>query len=297
MSIPINITCVPCHMRRLTKILGPLGTDEQLTAFVKKWMAMVSQYGPEVDSAICGYDTDLLIEKVYGVNPADLVAEDRRRANQFALERVDRLREMVEESDDPVYAGLQCAILGNYLDFSALMGQVSFDRMDDMLEKMKDFQLDRETVARFTKELETGKKLLILTDNAGEIGFDRVFAQVIRKLYPHLEIVFCVRGGYWYNDATREDARAVELEFPVIDNGNAVGGTVIELLGPEAKEAFDTADVILSKGMGNTETLYGCGKNIYYAFLVKCQRLAEVFQAPLMQAIFAKENRQLTMEN
>lgn len=33
---------------------------------------------------------------------------------------------------------------------------------------------------------------------------------------------------------------------------------------------MDAADVILSKGQGNVETLYGCGYPIFYAFLVKC---------------------------
>ena len=137
--------------------------------------------------------------------------------------------------------------------------------------------------------METGKKHLYLTDNAGEIGFDRIFAEEIAKKYPQLEILFCVRGDVILNDATRADAAAVGIPFPVIDNGNRVPGTQLDLLSREAKEAMDTADVILAKGMANCETLHGCGYNVYYAFLVKCQRFVDRFKKPMLTHMLVKE--------
>lgn len=290
MSISMNSTCIACRVDRITKTLGHLGTEEQLTEFLKKWMAMAAQYPPEVDSARCGYYTDRLAEQFYGIDPAALMVKDREDSNRFVAERIDQIRARVEEADDPVYAGLQYAILGNYLDFAALADKVSFDELEGMLDKVRDFVLDKGVVAQFAADLEKGKKLLILTDNAGEIGFDRVLAQVLKKHYPHLEITFCVRGLPVANDATREDAKAVGIEFPVIDSGNAVGGTAPEIMSLESKNALETADVILAKGMGNTESLFGCGLNVYYAFLVKCQRFAEFFNAAMMQAMFVKDS-------
>lgn len=292
MSIPMNSTCIACRVERITKTLGHLGTEEQLTEFLKKWMAMASQYPPEIDSARCGYYTDRLAEQFYGIDPASLMVKDREASNRFVAERIDHIRARVEQSVDPVYAGLQYAILGNYLDFAALAGKVSFDQLEGMLDKVKDFVLDKAVTDGFARDLEKGKKLLILTDNAGEIGFDRVLAQVLKKRYPHLQIVFCVRGLPVANDATREDAAAVGMEFAVIDSGNAVGGIAPELMSAEAKNAMDTADVILAKGMGNTESLFGCGLNVYYAFLVKCQRFVEFFHADMMQAMFIKDKPQ-----
>jgi uncharacterized protein with ATP-grasp and redox domains len=52
---------------------------------------------------------------------------------------------------------------------------------------------------------------------------------------------------------------------------------------------MEQADVILSKGMGNVETLLGCGKNIYYAFLVKCQRFVNLMERPLMTPLLLRE--------
>ena len=130
---------------------------------------------------------------------------------------------------------------------------------------------------------------MYLTDNAGEIGFDRVFAEQIAKKYPQLAITFCVRGGPVLNDATREDAAEVGVPFPIIDNGNTIGGTELRLLSDEARNALESADVIIAKGMGNVETAYGCGYNIYYAFLVKCQMFADRFGKPLMTPMLVRE--------
>lgn len=85
---------------------------------------------------------------------------------------------------------------------------------------------------------------------------------------------------------------AVGVPFAVIDNGSCIGGTELRRLGQEAKAAFESADVIISKGMGNNETLYGCGYNVYYAFLVKCKLFQDRFQKPLMTPMLVSEQMQ-----
>ena len=81
------------------------------------------------------------------------------------------------------------------------------------------------------------------------------------------------------------------IPFPIIDNGNRIAGTLIDQLGQEAKQALETADVIIAKGMANTETMWGCGYNVYYAFLVKCQRLKSFFNQPLFTPILVRDSR------
>jgi uncharacterized protein with ATP-grasp and redox domains len=160
-----------------------------------------------------------------------------------------------------------------------------------MLDKGLEMELDMQNYAALCRDMENGKTLLYLTDNAGEIGFDRVFAEQIAKKYPHLNITFCVRGDVAQNDATREDAAAVGIPFPIIDNGNRVAGTQLDLLSEEAEIALKTADVIIAKGMANTETMYGCGYNIYYAFLIKCQRFVTEFGRPMFTPMLVKERK------
>ena len=146
-----------------------------------------------------------------------------------------------------------------------------------VLDSALEMELDEACYEKLREDLAAGSKLLYVCDNAGEIGFDRLLAEQIHAVYPDLQITFCVRGGPASNDATREDAAEVGIRFPVIDNGCTVAGTELDLLPPQTLERFQTADVILSKGQANVETLYGCGLNIYYLFLIKCVRFQEFF--------------------
>ena len=288
MSFAIDTQCLLCHLRRNLEVVKPLGTEEQAMAFAKDLMRLYLDAPEGVASPWFNPAVADLMLQHYGL-PLDRMKEEKELSNRFVMERLDLIRQKVEHAPDPVFAGLQFSILGNYLDFAALQGQVSFEKLDEMLDKAFDLELDQQVYHNFCTELESGRKLLYLTDNAGEIGFDRIFAEEIAKKYPHLEITFCVRGDIIINDATRADAEAVGIPFPVIDNGNRVPGTQIDLLSQEAKAALDAADVILAKGMANCETMFGCGYNVYYAFLVKCQRFVDRFSKPMLTPMLVKE--------
>ena len=288
MSIPTNSYCVECLLNKHLPNVRTLGDDETAYRFSKALMQLFLDADPKDNSSVIGARINQLYMDLYGL-PQDRFQEEKEASNRFVMERLEQIRVCTESAADPVYAGLQMAVLGNYIDFSALQGEVSFDKLEDMLQKALQMELDRQVYHRLRQELSTARRLLYLTDNAGEIGFDRIFAEQLQKAYPQLQITFCVRGGPAQNDATRADAAAVGIPFPVIDNGNTVPGTELSLLSSEAKRAMEAADVILSKGQGNAETLLGCGYNIYYAFLIKCPRFIDRYQKPKLTAMLVAE--------
>ena len=62
-------------------------------------------------------------------------------------------------------------------------------------------------------------------------------------------------------------------------------GRVIDLdlgdlsyINKEAEDLIRNGDVVISKGQGNFESLNGCGLNIYYLFLCKCDWFVRRFQ-------------------
>ena len=290
MSLHVTAQCLMCHFNRTMKKAVAQGDDKKAMAFARDLMQMYASAPEDISSPWYNPQVSALFSRHFGLEEEQYL-EEKDLSNRFVMDRFDTIYALAENAEDPVLAGLQLAILGNYMDFAALQDQVSFEKLDQMLRDALNMQLDMAVYEALRQDLQKGRKLLYLTDNAGEIGMDRIFAQQIHKAYPHLEITFCVRGGLTVNDATREDAAFVGIPFPVIDNGNLVSGTQLDQLSPEAKEAMDTADVIISKGMANTETLYGSGYPIYYAFLVKCVRFVEEFKKPLMTPMLVKEPR------
>ena len=290
MGIHFDSQCLLCHLERNLEIANKLGSKEQAMAFARDLMQVYVNAPKEKSSPWFNPPAADLLHKHYGWD-IDCYRQEKIDSNRFVMERLDTIAEKINHSDDPVFAGLQFAILGNYLDFSALRGNVSFEMLEDMLAKALEMELDAEIYQQFCNDLSKAKRMLYLTDNAGEIAFDRLFAEAIARKYPDLQITFCVRGGIATNDATREDAKDVGLPFPVIDNGNRVPGTQMDELSQEAQEAFDAADVIVAKGMGNCETMFGCGYNVYYAFLIKCKRFVSLFDKPLFTPMFIRDKK------
>ena len=291
MSIAMDAACLQCSLRRNIETVQSLGSAEDTMDFARELMRMYLEGPKDVPSTWFSPKITQLLHDRYGLE-IDRFRQEKLDSNALVLSHMDDIRSRVMGAENPILAGLQFAILGNYLDFSALQGQVSFEKFTQMLDSAQEMRFDIAVFERFRQDLRKGKKLLYLTDNAGEIGFDRIFAEDIAKIHPNLEITFCVRGGPTLNDATREDAAAVGIPFRVIDNGNLVPGTQLDLLSAEAKQAVETADVILAKGMANVETMLGCGYNIYYAFLVKCQRFVNLFGKPLMTPMLVGEYKE-----
>ena len=288
MSIGMDAQCFLCHLRRNVETARKLGDEETATAFAKALMELYLTMPPDKASPTVAPATNALFQKFYGL-PEDRYREEKEASNAFVMERLNAIRNRVQQAQDPVFAGIQMAILGNYIDFSALQGEVSFEKLDDLLDTAGQMELDQQVYEDLCDRLSGAENLLYLTDNAGEIGFDRVLAEILAKTYPNLKITFCVRGGPALNDATRADAQAVGIPFPVIDNGNTVPGTDLDLMGSEAREAFETADVIFAKGQANVETLLGCGYPIFYAFLIKCPRFIERFNKPKLTPMLVSE--------
>ena len=274
----LDSQCILCLLKRHSETAAKYGDEGQVTAFTRDLMHMICAGPVEMSAPFYTPGITKLFTEHFGLAD-DRFAEEKEASNRYALERFDRLTQMVRSAEDPLYAGLQGAILGNYIDFSALQGEVSFEKLDAMLELLHTIEVDRATFEALRADLSRGWELLYLTDNAGEIVFDRVWLEVIRDTFPGLAITVCVRGGPAQNDATRADAQAVGMPFPVIDNGTRIPGTVLELASEELNAALSTADVILAKGQANVETLLDTdhGYNVYYAFLGKCKRFIDRF--------------------
>ena len=290
MAILTDSRCLLCHFRKNIDTARGLGSEAQATIFARELMKIYLDSPADVGATWFGPATAELFDRIYGVGP-DRFLEEKRQSNDFVLARMEQIRSRIKRAEDPVLAGLKFAILGNYIDFSALYGEVSFEKLEEMLLSALEMELDMDVYRSLCRELERGGKLLYLTDNAGEIGFDRLFAEAIAEKYPGVEITFCVRGGPALNDATRDDAAQVGIPFPVIDNGNLVPGTELKILGAVAREALEQADIIIAKGQANAETLLDSGYNIYFAFLIKCVRFMERYDLPKLTPMLVKERK------
>ena len=214
----------------------------------------------------------------------------KRKYNDLVLGMEESLREEIEKSEDPLAKALIMARVGNYIDFGA-MNHVD---QDEFLTLFRDTEMredDRRTYVSFLEACEKGKTFLLVCDNCGEIVLDKLLLEQIVRRFPHLTMKALVRGGEVLNDATADDAVYVGLDniAEIISNGDAIAGTVYDLMPETAKKAMDEADVILAKGQGNYETMSDQGRHIFYEFLCKCDLFTSRFKVPRLTGIFTEE--------
>ncbi|KPA18195.1 protein containing Domain of unknown function DUF89 [Candidatus Magnetomorum sp. HK-1] len=136
--------------------------------------------------------------------------------------------------------------------------------------------------------MNAAKNILFLGDNAGEIVFDRLLIETIKK-----PATYAVRGFPIINDALKKDAIDVGLDqvATIIDNGAGYPGTVIEMCSDSFQSAFEKADLIISKGQGNFETLCDTKGPICMIFMVKCQQVVQHVQELYSPAIPVKQGQ------
>lgn len=214
----------------------------------------------------------------------------KKKYNDLVLRMEETLREEIEKSRDSLAKALIMARVGNYIDFGA-MNHVDKDEFLTLFRDTEMREDDRLTYESFLKACEKGKTFLLVCDNCGEIVLDKLLMEQIAKRFPYLTIKALVRGGEVLNDATAEDAAYVGLNnvAEIISNGDAIAGTVYDMMPEEARKALDEADVILAKGQGNYETMSDQGRHIFYEFLCKCDLFTSRFKVPRLTGIFIEE--------
>ena len=177
------------------------------------------------------------------------------------------------------------AMAANYIDFARLP-DLDEGAVDTVVKAAERANPVEQTLCLLKSKLKTAKSLCVLHDNCGEIVLDKILIRVILRQYPHIFVNSVVRGSDIINDVTRADAEFINLsEFSrVIDNGTDVPGTYLKQINRDTARLLSESDVIISKGLGNLETLYGEGYSAFYMFTCKCEHISQRFDAEIMSA-------------
>lgn len=279
-----------CLLKRQANVLKDMEQEEIKTNYFKEVMRILSEAKEGETAPVIVARFNELHQRYFG--RAYSFEEIKEKYNQCMLEKEAEIREKIKNTANPLKTALIYARVGNYIDFGAL-GNVTEDKLLELMERVKTETLDEIEYDYFQQDLKQAEKLAYLTDNCGEIVLDKLLIEQLKESYPRLEITVIVRGGKVLNDATIEDAKMTGITklVKVIDNGTQVAGTDLNSISQEAMAVIEDADLILSKGQGNFETLNGCNKNIYYLFLCKCEWFVKRFGLKQFEGVFVNDHR------
>ncbi len=284
-----NLDCIYCIIQKADERCEKLNSDQnQKLIFMKNVFSLIGESKEDVTAPYLSKCVNDLLLSEFG--STEDYSELKTKYNKLMLGLEDTIEKKINSDDDPLLSALRYAMVGNFIDFAA-MDTIDSKKLNELIRTAKAQNIDQSLYTSFCRELSSSKNLVYLLDNAGEIVFDKLFIKTIKAKYPNLQITAIVRGVPVFNDVTLTDAKEVGLDkvVPVFDNGTDIPGTQLDKIGEDAKKAIENADLIISKGQGNFETLYGCGKNIYYIFLCKCDLFVRRFQLPQFSGVFANE--------
>lgn len=284
----LNATCIACIVKRQEESIAAETDEDKKLAYIKEVLKILYDNADTESAPVTTEFIGAARKRYFGEDENFRVLKEKY--NRVMLRYEEQIEARIRSGPDPLAAAILFARAGNYIDFGA-MGDIDDDRLDELLDGALQEELDAREYALFTSELRKATRAAYLTDNCGEIVMDKLLIREMKRQNPRLRIDVVVRGKPVINDATREDAEMVGIhrEASVIENGTGAAGTDLKRISPEAKDALECADFILSKGQGNFESLHGCGMNIYYLFLCKCEWFVRRFGLERFKGVFVHE--------
>ncbi len=260
-------TCIPCYLKQALSAAQEVTSDPDVQRRVVNEAAKLL---PDLtlETTPAENSTQVLWRVQEVLNCPDPFAVKKRQYNELALKMYPELKALVERSEAPLQAAVKVAAAGNIIDLG-ILSNVDVN-LDLILEEVLTRGLTVDEIDALEQELATSKRLLYLADNAGETVFDMVLIEELAT--RGADTVVAVKGAPILNDVTMEDALAVQMDrvARIVSNGSPMIGTDLKTCSEEFLSEFHTAELIISKGQANFETLNETSAPIFFILKAKC---------------------------
>lgn len=281
-----SLDCMPCFVRQALDAARLVSSDEFFQAeIVRNTLQWASECNLTQPPPKMAQKVHRFIREATG-NP-DPYQSIKNKMNLVAAEFLPELRKLIRNSESPLLTAAHLAIAGNIIDMG-IFSQV--DHND--IRKSIDRSLGENVAGHpgdFLQRVSGAQHIVYLADNAGEIIFDQLLMEQIG--IPR--ITLAVRGYPILNDICMADVDNLKLpqELKVIHNGSDAPGTLLAETSEEFQRAFDRADLIISKGQGNYETLSDADYPIAFLFQAKCPVIARELNVEEKQHMMLLQNK------
>lgn len=273
------LDCLPCVMRQALeisrKVTGREDLHEAVMADAIRILAGFRSYrsAPEICRAV----NQRVRERTGSQDPYRSVKDEAVRS---ALSVYPLVKRYVQDKGNTLYWGLKASAVGNIMD-AALYENVT---VDESIGKELDRAFAVCDADRLADRLRNARTLLLIGDNAGETVFDRIFIEGLKDI----RVFYAVRGAPVINDATAEDAVASGLGecAAIVSTGCDAPGVLPDECGEEFLNLYRAADIVISKGQGNYETLSDEPREIFFLLKAKCPVIARSLGVDLNEYVF-----------
>ncbi|HHI30429.1 hypothetical protein B6V01_003195 [Methanosarcinales archaeon ex4572_44] len=267
--------CAACLLSRV-QFEAALSTDDyelQMQALKTGLRVLASTFEKERSTNVIS--TQVHREVYETLNDSDPYLELKKLSNTAALRLLPSVKNQIRESEDPFRDAVVAVTIGNTLDFGVQGFKAPIANFNKVFKELGANGLAIDDTDEIRK-LASGD-VTYLTDNCGEIVLDTLLFEQIHALGGTITLV--VRGAPILNDATIEDVQNLGIEKQVdrvLTTGSNAVGICMKEVPDEVRVAIESADIIISKGMANYESLTEHNyRPIAYLMQAKCKPVAE----------------------
>lgn len=270
----IDYACLPCLVNQVVRVADITKAENKDLLFKKVFAYLSNLDFSKSNPEVIGTTYRLIKEHVKNDDP---YGETRTYYNRLFLSMLDQFDAKIADSDNPFKQALKYAILGNIIDFNPIHNS-STEEIMKWFTNVDKLSLTIDHSEKLTSDLGSAQTLVYLGDNCGEICLDKLFLKRIKEHNPSIHIYFGVRGASIVNDSIEDDAYSVGIDeyADIISNGDDSLGTILSRTSFEFNHIYQIADVVISKGQANYESLSEqVNKNIYFLLMTKCEVIAK----------------------
>ena len=269
-----HLDCIPCFLHQSLEAARMATSDEKKHEEVMK---KVMNHLQTIDFTHSPPEISQHVHHIIRTitNNLDPYKKVKKEANQHAKQQYPTLKKMVNDSENPLLTAAKLAIIGNVIDF----GTMNRMNIEDMVENIAHKPFDDSGYQRFRQRVKQAKEIVYLADNTGEIFFDRLLIEQLHKENRH--ITYVVKQYPIINDATIDDALYAGIdEYADIIAGDkdatySAPGLILSNMSSELQKILKNADLVISKGQGNYESLSDVDREIFFLLMVKCPLVAD----------------------
>ena len=285
----LSMECLPCFLGQMVHVSRRLNlSDEAGERLMLRVLDLLRDFHAIGGTAEMSAKVMEALVDISGI--ADPYLEDKRQSNRWMEDILTAYRAKHPELAFADAARL--AVAGNVIDLGAFPDL----NVETVLETVQGVAT-RPFVTDHTKSLleavQSARRILYITDNAGEIVTDRFFL----RFFPKERVTLLVRGAPVLNDITLDDARELGLdeELEVLASGHEGPGFDPLRASPQARQRWDEADLVVSKGQANFESLHERkDKHIVFLLMAKCARVAKLLSCKRRDCLIL-DNRLLSV--
>jgi uncharacterized protein with ATP-grasp and redox domains len=269
----ISRECIHCLARQAVEIAEEATNNEKMQEeIIKRSLKELGEIDFNETAPEVAFRMHQHAKNITGIK--DPYVRLKEQYNKVAKEIYERIIEekWLDNAEDPFDMACRLAIAGNIIDFSVGLKLERSDIVKSVEDSIKHDIFGTGSIA-LRKAVEKSKNIMYIADNSGEIIFDKFLLENL----PLDKVTYVVKGGPIVNDATMQDAISTGVAdiVKVIDNGHSAQGTVLKDCSSTFKREFDKADLVISKGQANFETLSDIkNKTIFYLMRAKCSSVA-----------------------